>query len=216
MARIAIIGGHGQIALLAAKLLVARGDEVTSIFRNPEHEADIVTVGATPLVLDIASADTGQIAGVLAGHDAVIWSAGAGGGSPERTYAVDRDAAIRSMTAATTATVKRYIMVSYFNAGAGHQIAETNAFYAYAESKAAADDALRASTLDWTILGPSTLTSAEPTGRIQVGSDLRSGSVSRADVAAAIVAVLHEPSTIGRMINFNSGDTPISEAIRAS
>lgn len=216
MARIAIIGGHGQIALLATNLLVARDDKVTSIFRNPEHEADIVTAGATPLVLDIASADTEQIAGVLAGHDATIWSAGAGGGSPERTYAVDRDAAIRSMTAAKLAGMKRYIMVSYFNAGAGHQTAETNDLYPYAEAKAAADDALRASTLDWTILGPSTLTLAEPTGRIEVRAQLRSGSVSRADVAAVIVATLHDRSTIGRMINFNSGDTLISEAIRAS
>lgn len=216
MARIAIIGGHGQIALLTTNLLVARGDEVTSIFRNAEHEADIVTVGSTPLLLDIASAYTEQVAGVLAGHDAVIWSAGAGGGSPERTYAVDRDAAIRSMTAAKLASVSRYIMVSYFNAGADHTIAETNAFYPYAEAKAAADDALRASTLDWTILGPSALTSTEPTGRIEVGAQLRSGSVSRADVAAVIVAALHNHSTIGRMINFNSGDTVISEAIRAS
>jgi hypothetical protein len=38
-------------------------------------------------------------------------------GSPERTYAVDRDAAIRSIDAAVAAEARRYVMVSYFGAG---------------------------------------------------------------------------------------------------
>lgn len=215
MARIVIIGGHGKIALLATQLLTDRGDEVTSVIRNPEHQADIISAGATPVVLDIATAGIDQLAPALAGHDAVVWSAGAGGGAAERTYAVDRDAAIHSMTAAKVASVERYIMVSYFNAGADHGIAQTDGFYPYAEAKAAADEALRASTLDWTILGPSALTLAEPTGRIEVGAQLSSGSVGRAEVAAVIVAALDDRSTIGRMINFNSGDTLISEAIRS-
>merc|ERR1712137_389844 len=42
----------------------------------------------------------------------IIWSAGAGGGSPERTRAVDRDGAIKCMDAAAKAGVKRFVMVS--------------------------------------------------------------------------------------------------------
>ena len=41
MARILLIGGHGKVALLLAPLLVRRGDTVTSVIRNPEHEADV-------------------------------------------------------------------------------------------------------------------------------------------------------------------------------
>lgn len=43
----------------------------------------------------------------------VIWAAGAGGGNPERTKAVDNEGAIRSMDATAQAGVtKRYIIVS--------------------------------------------------------------------------------------------------------
>ena len=111
--------------------------------------------GAEPVVADVESLDAGRLAEVLGGHDAVVWSAGAGGGSPERTYAVDRDAAIASMDAAARAGITRYVMVSYFGAAPDHGVAEDNPFFAYAEAKAAADEHLRGTDLDWTVLGPS-------------------------------------------------------------
>ena len=98
----------------------------------------------------------------------MVWSAGAGGGSPERTYAVDRDAAIRSMDAAAEAGVGRYVMVSYFGAGPDHGVPADNSFFAYAEAKAAADAYLRGTGLDWTILGPGALTDGPGNGLIDV------------------------------------------------
>ena len=85
--------------------------------------------------------------------------------------AVDRDAAIRSMDAAASAGVGRYVMVSYFGARTDHGVPADNPFFAYAEAKAAADDHLRASDLTWTVLGPSALTLGQPTGRIDVDRD---------------------------------------------
>lgn len=212
MARIIVMGGHGKVALLLAPLLVARGDEVTSVVRNPEHVGDIEATGAAVAVADIERLDVDEIADVIAGHDAVVWSAGAGGGSPARTYAVDRDAAIRSMDAAQVAGVERYVMVSYFGARTDHGVPADNSFFAYAEAKAAADEHLRGSALAWTILGPSGLTRDPPTSRIEVDAS-ESTTVSRADVAAVIAATLADPSTVGRSIRFNSGETPIAQAI---
>ncbi|WP_454115421.1 NAD(P)-dependent oxidoreductase [Microbacterium lacticum] len=213
MARILLIGGHGKVALLLEPLLVAAGHHVTAVVRNPAHEADVATTGATPLVADVASFDLDQLTSLVSGNDIVIWSAGAGGGSAERTYAVDRDAAIRSIDAAAAARVPRYLMVSYFGAGPDHGIDPSDSFYAYAESKAAADAHLRASALDWTILAPSSLTLAPPTGRIDVTADT-SRSVARADVAAVIAASIDEPATIRRSVRFNTGDVPIAEALQ--
>ncbi len=213
MARILIIGGHGKVALLLAPLLVGRGDDVTSIIRNPAHAADVSATGAAAAVADIENLAVGELAALFAGNDAIVWSAGAGGGNPSRTYAVDRDAAIRSMDAASSAGVDRYVMVSYFGARKDHGVAPDNPFHAYADAKAAADDHLRASALSWTVLGPSSLTLDDPTGRIDVTSR-ESRSVSRADVAAVVAAALVEDATIGRTIRFNSGSVPIAEAIR--
>ena len=213
MARILLIGGHGKVALLLEPLLVAAGHHVTAVVRNPAHEADVAATGATPLVADVTSFDLDQLTSLVSGNDIVIWSAGAGGGSAERTYAVDRDAAIRSIDAAAAAGVPRYLMVSYFGAGPDHGIDPSDSFYAYAESKAAADAHLRASALDWTILAPSSLTLAPPTGRIDVTADT-SRSVARADVAAVIAASIDEPATIRRTVRFNTGDVPIAEALQ--
>ncbi|MEB7504864.1 SDR family oxidoreductase [Arthrobacter koreensis] len=212
MARVAIIGGHGKVALQLAKDLAANGHQVSSLFRNPDHVSEVAATGAEPVAADVEKLDAQEIAGLLKGHDAVVWSAGAGGGSAERTYAVDRDAAIRSMEAAEQAGVKRYVMVSYMGAGKDHGVDPDNGFYAYAEAKAAADEHLRRSSLDWTILGPSALTDDPGTGRISIGPG-QDGSVSRADVAAVAAEVLEQPGTVGKFIEFINGQTPIREAV---
>lgn len=213
MARVLVIGGHGKVALLLEPLLVERGDEVTAVIRNPDHAAEVEAAGATPLVADVEQLDTAGLADALREHDAVVWSAGAGGGNPERTRAVDRDAAIRSMDAAAEAGVGRYVMLSYCGAGPDHGVDPETPFFHYAEAKAAADEYLRGTDLDWTILGPSGLTLEAPTGSIQVGRE-GSGTVSRGNVARVIAETLDANATVGRTIEFHDGPTPITEALR--
>ena len=97
MTRILIFGGHGKVALLLEPLLAAHGHTVTAVIRNPAHTADVEAAGASALVADVEAMDAAALAEIVRGHDAIVWSAGAGGGDPERTYAVDRDAAIRTI-----------------------------------------------------------------------------------------------------------------------
>ena len=203
------------MALELSRILAEEGLDVTSFIRNADHGADVVATGATPVVLDVEHSTTADIAEALGNHDAVVWSAGAGGGSPDRTYAVDRDAAIRSMDAAVEAGVGRYIMVSYFGAGPDHGVPEDNGFFAYAEAKAAADEYLRGTSLEWTILGPGTLTDGPGNGLIEVDPADSSGNreTARANVALVAAAVLGLPSTAGRTIEFRDGDLPIAAAL---
>ena len=212
MSRILVLGGHGKVALLLEPLLVARGDEVTAVIRNPDHADDVAATGATPRVADIETLDTEGLADLITGHDAVVWSAGAGGGSAERTYAVDRDAAIRSMDAAAQAGVPRYVMVSWLGSSPDHGIDPGDSFFAYADAKLAADEYLRGSELRWTVLGPGALTLDPPTGRITTDPSDR-GHVPRADVAAVIAQVLVDDTSIGRTIRFGAGETPLVDAL---
>ena len=215
MARIVVIGGHGKVALQLARILTDRGDRVSSVFRNPDHSDDVAATGAKSILTDIEQLDTHALADLLAGHDAVVFSAGAGGGNPTRTYAVDRDAAIRIIDAAAQAGVRRFVMVSYFGAGPDHGVPQDDPFFPYAEAKAAADAHLRASDLDWTVLGPGRLSLEPATGRIAIRGAKRpeKDSVSRADVALVVAAALADDSTIRRTIEFNNGDIPIAEAL---
>jgi uncharacterized protein YbjT (DUF2867 family) len=211
MARVIVIGGHGKVALQLARILTDRGDEVSSVLRNPRHSDDVAASGAHPVVSDIERLDTDALADLIAGHDAVVFSAGAGGGNPARTYAVDRDAAIRAIDAAAQAGVPRFVMVSYFGAGPDHGVAQDDSFFAYAEAKAAADAYLRSSELAWTVLGPGRLTQEPATGKIVLAKG--KGEVSRADVALVVAAALADDSTIRRTIEFNNGDIPIAAAL---
>jgi len=223
MAVVTIIGGHGKVALLAEPLLVERGHTVNALIRRPEQSEDIVTRGANPVVTDITALSTEEMAKLLTelGTEALVWSAGAGGvGGPERTYAVDRDAAIRSMDAARLAGIKRYVMVSYLGAGSGHGIDPDNSFYAYAESKAIADEHLRGSGLDYTILGPGMLT-LEEAGGITLGVEPAhtpgaESNTPRATVAQVLAAVLEDPSTVGKALPFIGGPTPIAQALASA
>lgn len=216
MTSITIFGGHGKVALLLAPLLAERGDRVSSVIRKREQAAEVEAAGAAPVMADIEQASQEELTELLRGQDAVVWSAGAGGGDPERTLRVDRDAAIRAIDAARDAGAQRFVMVSYMGAGQDHGLSEGDDMYAYAQAKADADDHLRASGLDWTILGPGKLTLDEPTEQIEVVGDDPTGAdhaVSRGNVARVVAAVLSDPSTIGRTIDFGDGRTPIAAAV---
>lgn len=211
---IALIGGHGKVALLAAPLLVEAGHTVHAVIRNAEHAPEVEATGAKAVLGDIESLDAAGWDALLTGKDAVVWSAGAGGGDPQRTRAVDQDAAIASMDAAERVGSERYVMVSYFGASLDHGVPESEPFHAYAEAKAQADAHLRGTRLAWTILGPSGLTLEEPTGRIDLGA-AEGGTVSRGNVARAIVAAIEHPGTAGTSLAFNDGEQEIDEAFAA-
>ena len=214
--RIAIIGAHGKVARLLTPLLHESGHQVTAVVRNPDHVADVEADGAAARVFDIESADVDAIADLLDGHHAVVWSAGAGGGNPQRTYAVDRDAAIRSMDAADRAGARRYVMVSYFGAGPDHGVAESDSFFAYADAKTVADAALARSDLDWTILRPSRLTADPGTGRIETSlGGATKGSVSREDVALVAAETLARHGLAGATVEFNNGEVRVGDALAA-
>ena len=134
MAKIVVIGGHGKVARRLSPLLCSAGHDVTAWVRNPDHTAEVEATGATALVADAEHLSVEQMAAHLRGHDAVVWSAGAGGGNPARTYAVDHDAAIRSMAAAQAAGARRYVMVSYFDSHPHHGVPQDSPFFPYADA----------------------------------------------------------------------------------
>jgi len=214
--RVLLIGGHGKVARLLTPLLTARSHEVTAVVRNPDHAGDVADDGATPLVADVETMGVDALTDLVRGHDAVVWSAGAGGGNPGRTRAVDRDAAIRSIDAAGAAGVDRYVMVSYFGAGPDHGVPQDDPFFTYADAKAAADAHLEASGLAFTLLRPSRLTDDASTGRIETSrTGATAGSVSRGDVALVVAEVLERPALAGAVVEFNRGGTPVGEELDA-
>lgn len=211
--KITLIGGHGKVALLTLPFIAGDAvSEVDAVIRNPGQSEEVRATGASPVVADLQTLDADGWDRLFEGRDAVIWSAGAGGGSPERTWAIDRDAAIASIDAAVRQGVRRYVMVSYFGAGPDHGVPEDSDFYAYAESKTEADAHLERSGLGWTLVRPSALTDDEATGAIDVHAG-KGTSVSRGNVAAVVASVVGRSDLNGKTISFNDGSTHISDAL---
>jgi uncharacterized protein YbjT (DUF2867 family) len=211
---VAIAGGHGKIALLLGQLLAARGDTVRGLIRNPDQEGDLRAAGIEPILCDLEGG--GDVAAAVRGADAVVFAAGAGPGSgAARKTTMDLGGAVRLIDAAEAEGVSRYLMVSAM--GAADPPAEgatgDEVFNVYLRAKAGADDALRASDLDYTVVRPGGLTDDPGTGLVTVAERLDRGQIPRADVAAVLLACLDEPSTIGRSFDLLTGATPIPAAL---
>lgn len=211
--RIAIAGGHGQIALRLARLLSERGDDALSLIRNPDHAADVEATGARAVVCDLENASDDDVAAAVDGADAVVFAAGAGPGSgAERKRTMDHGGAVKLIAAAKRHGIARYVIVS--SMGADPDAPGDDVFAVYLRAKGQADADLRESGLEYTIVRPGGLTNDPGTGRVQVGENLDSGRIPRDDVAAVLAAVLAAPNAIGKSFDLLSGDVPVEEAVR--
>jgi uncharacterized protein YbjT (DUF2867 family) len=191
-----------------------RGDEVVALIRNPDHADEVKQAGAEPALVDIEHASEDEVATAIGGSDAVVFAAGAGPGSGSaRKETMDYGGAVKLIAAAKQAGVGRYVIVS--SMGANPNATGDETFTVYLRAKGRADDAVRASGLDATVVRPGGLTNDAGTGRVRLGEKLPRGQVTRDDVAAVLVAVLDSPSTIGRTADLIGGDTPIAEAVAA-
>jgi uncharacterized protein YbjT (DUF2867 family) len=212
---VVIAGAHGKVARRLARLLVARGDRVRGLIRNPDHATDLIQDGSEPVLCDLEVASVEDVARALAGADGVVFAAGAGPGSgPQRKLTIDRDGAMKLIDAARRADVERYVMIS--SVGAEAPPDDDDVFSVYLRAKAEADTALMDSGLAWTIVRPVVLKDDPGTGRARVDHDPLRGDVSRDDVAAVLAVVLHEPRSAGHVLYVAAGDDPVEEAVAAA
>src|ERR671938_1077482 len=156
-----VAGGHGKVARRLVRLLAREGHAPRAVIRNPAHVADVEADGASPVLCDLERDDLRPHVG---GAEAIVFAAGAGPGSgAERKRTVDLGGALKCIEAAQELGVARLVIVSSM----GYEDAEhAGPMRPYYEAKRAADEALRTSGLDWTIVRPGRLTDEPGTGRV--------------------------------------------------
>jgi uncharacterized protein YbjT (DUF2867 family) len=209
---VAIAGGHGKIGLQLGRMLAERGDRARGLIRRPEQEDDLRGAGVEPVVCDMEAG--GDLVEAITGADAVVFAAGAGPGSgADRKWTVDYAGAAKLIVAARAAGVRRYVIVS--SIGTREPPGGDEVFSIYLRAKARADEELRASGLDWTVVRPGPLTDDPGTGRVRAAEQVDRGEVPREDVAATLLAVLDDPGSTGVTFELVGGETPIPEAIAA-
>ncbi|WNO71226.1 NAD(P)H-binding protein [Streptomyces sp. AM8-1-1] len=210
-----IIGITGRTGGLLAQELLSRGDTVHGLVRREEQRADLAALGVDAVVGDLAGMSVDALAAAFGTVDAVVFGAGSNGGSAQDTKAIDGDGVAKAIEAARRAGVSRLALVSVLPESWRERDLGEEVEYYFAVKKEA-DIALSRSDLDWLILRPSLLVDDPGTGTVSLGPAEFHGQVARADVAATLAALLHEPRIGRQILELTTGSVPIRDAVEAN
>jgi uncharacterized protein YbjT (DUF2867 family) len=170
-------------------MLAEDSHEVRGLVRKEEQTGDVEADGAEPVVVDLEAEEVGEgIGSAVEGCEAIVFAAGAGPGSgAERKETMDYGGAAKLVEAAEERGVRRYLMLSSMGA---------EAMRPYLRAKSRADEHLKSSSLDYTIIRPGSLTEDEGTGTIEAGEKIgRRGEIPREDVALTFAEALENKNT---------------------
>ena len=207
--RVLVIGANGNTATRVLKRLAGGPHDPVAMIRDPAQRPKFDALGVPTVLGDLEY----PVDHAVAGMDAVVFAAGSGGHTGrDKTVLVDHLGAIRSMVAAQVAGARRYVMLSSIN----NDIHSTSPIAHYHKAKAHADNHLRETDLDYTIVCPGGLTDEQGTGLVQVSPDCDGrGLTSRENLAEVLVRCLDLDNTIGKCFSLLAGATPIDEALAA-
>lgn len=194
-----MLGGYGLIGLAVSQQLVRSGHSVVGLARSA-RKGRAMLPQAEWIAADISTlTEAGDWADHLGGIDAVVNASGAlQNGLKDNVAAVQRDAIMALIAACEQAGVSRIVQIS----APGAEEASSTQFY---RTKAQADNALKASSLAWTILRPGLVISPQAYGGTSlirvlaafpyvqpvVMSDASVQTVSVDDVAMAVCAAVN-------------------------
>ena len=212
--RVLVAGAHGKTARRLVRLLAEDGHEVTGLVRKQEQTGDVEVDGAEPVVVDLEAEEVeGGIGSAVEGCEAIVFAAGAGPGSgAKRKETMDYGGAAKLVEAAEERGVRRYLMLS--SMGANDPEGGAEAMRPYLRAKSRADERLKSSSLDYTIIRPGSLTEDEGTGTIEAAEKLgKRGEIPREDVARTFAEALENKNTYHKTFEIIGGETPIREAL---
>ncbi|MGB5980537.1 MAG: SDR family oxidoreductase [Nonlabens sp.] len=140
--------------------------------------------------------------------DKVIFAAGSGG---KKVEAVDRDGAIKMVDAAKNKGIRKFVMLSSMGADNPQ---EADDLKDYLQAKHKADEHLKNSGLNYSIVRPGSLTDDELTNTITLSKKLdEMGEISRENVAQTLVHTLNDDVANGETFEIIKGDTLIGKAL---
>ena len=202
---IVVFGAAGGTGLQIVRQALNGGHRVTAFVRRPDalpirHDNLVIAIGDT-------TGDESSVAQAIRGQDVVVSALG-------RRKSLRSDHLIaRSMQSIVVsmqqAGVQRLILVSAFGVGASHRDAPVIPRIMYSlllrdlfADKQVAEDIVRRSNLDWTIVHPVLLTDGPLTTKYRTGERLALRGlpkISRADVAHFILAEIDRRAFVGKV-----------------
>lgn len=205
-----VIGGVRNVEkaskALSESSTVVRGAMVQSV-------ASVDTSSVSLQKLDVVADSVDAMANSLKGADALVIATGFVPGNPlqmsKAAHEVDNVGTCKLVDAAKQAGVSKVVMVSSILTNGRNWGQEkspgfvvTNAFGQVLDEKIVAENYLRASKLDYTIVRPGGLKAKPPTGDLLISKEdtLNSGEISRDLVADVCVASLTDPKASNKVL----------------
>lgn len=214
MKNVLIFGANGQIGRNLVEQLKSSDDFNPIAFVRKEDQMKDFEDQDVEARLGNLEDSLETIKDLMDDVDRVVFTAGSGGSTDaDKTMMIDLDGAIKTMDATKESGIKRYVIVSAFNADDRSKWGENAAYYFAAKHHA--DRYLQNSGLDYTILRPGMLTNDEGTGKVKVVKEEtpEDMDIPRPDVARFILEALRNDDSISKEYDLVGGDTDITEAI---
>jgi len=214
--KVLIVGANGQIGKhLVSSFQDHNQLDAKAMIRKEEQASYFENMGAETAVVDLEG-EIEPIAKAAEGVDAIVFTAGSGPNTgADKTVLVDLDGAVKTMKAAEKAGVKRFVMISSYDTTREAIQSASSSFAPYVAAKHYADEWLRSTNLDYTIIHPGKLTNDEGTGKVNAASRVERDEIPREDVANVIVASLENALTVGKEFQVVKGTKQINDAVQS-
>jgi uncharacterized protein YbjT (DUF2867 family) len=209
MEKVLVAGANGLTGTRIIKILKNHGQyDPVAMIRNEDQKEKFSSMGVDVRIADLE----GDLSGLLEGINFVIFAAGSGSSTgKDKTIAVDQEGAIKLIDEAKRNKVKKFVMLSAI----GADDPENNEkLQHYLEAKHKADEHLKESGLNYSIIRPGSLTNDDGKGKIKAKKKLSErGRISREDVAYVIVNALDHANTHNQVVEILEGDQSLQEAL---
>ncbi|TDD96893.1 SDR family oxidoreductase [Flavobacterium cellulosilyticum] len=202
-----VAGANGTTGRIIINLLKASETyQPIAMVRKQEQKDRFEKQGVSTVLADLEV----DLSHAVKNADKVIFAAGSKG---KNIIGVDQEGAKSLIDAAKDAGIEKFVMLSSMGAD---NPSVSNDLEDYLRAKQNADDHLRSSGLNYSIVRPGHLTDEDGTGKIKLKEKLKiEGSISRADVAKTLVEALEEDVKQKQIFEILSGEVPIEKAVRS-
>lgn len=203
--KVLVVGANGGTGRKVASLLKrSQYFEPVAMVRKETQRSRFQQEGILTVVGDLEE----DLAHVVQDVDKIVFAAGSGG---KKVVEVDQEGAKRLIDVAKMGHIKKFVMLSSMGADAPEKDGRLRD---YLKAKQVADEHLRKSGLNYTIVRPGSLTDEMGNGKIGLERKLDGhGKISREDVAQTLVSALHDTAANGVTFEIVEGDTLIGEAL---
>ncbi|SOC40644.1 SDR family oxidoreductase [Salinicoccus kekensis] len=207
--KVLVVGANGQIGHQVVEKLKDKGHDPVAMVRKEEQTEKFKEKGIETVLGNLQE----DFSHAFEGVDTVVFAAGSGGDTgADMTIIIDQEGAIESMENAKDAGVRHFIIVSSMGADTPKEYDDIK-HYLYAKHRA--DEHLKASGLDYTIIRPGMLENESGTGKVSLSEENQEfGNVQREDVASVIVQAVDAGKAENKVYTLLEGDTPVEDLFK--